>query len=70
MLDRRLFLLGSAATVLVSAACHGQSAPAQGPTRVAGLSAPIEIIDDRWGVPHIYAASQDDANRLLSSLGL
>ncbi|MFN3520181.1 MAG: penicillin acylase family protein [Sphingomonas sp.] len=61
MLDRRLFLLGSAATVLVSAACHGQSAPAQGPTRVAGLSAPIEIIDDRWGVPHIRAQTKPDA---------
>lgn len=29
--------------------------------RVAGLSASIEIVDDRWGVPHIRAASPADA---------
>jgi penicillin amidase len=27
---------------------------------VAGLSAPVRIVRDRWGVPHIYAQSQDD----------
>ena len=29
--------------------------------RVAGLAAPAELIVDRWGVPHIYAASVRDA---------
>ena len=29
-----------------------------------GLSAPGEIIVDRWGIPHIYAATQPDAFRL------
>ncbi len=61
MLDRRLFLLGSAATSLVSVACRGQTAPAPSAARVAGLSAPIEIIDDRWGVPHIRAQTKPDA---------
>jgi penicillin G amidase len=28
--------------------------------RVAGLSQPVEIIRDRWGVPHIYARSTHD----------
>ena len=28
---------------------------------VRGLAAPVEIRTDRWGVPHIYAASADDA---------
>ncbi|MBZ5593286.1 MAG: penicillin acylase family protein [Acidobacteriia bacterium] len=28
--------------------------------RVAGLSQPVEIIRDRWGVPHIYAQSVHD----------
>jgi penicillin amidase len=28
---------------------------------VAGLSADAEILVDRWGIPHIYAASQSDA---------
>ena len=29
-----------------------------------GLAAPGEIIVDRWGIPHIYAATQPDAFRL------
>jgi penicillin amidase len=29
--------------------------------RVAGLARPAEILIDQWGVPHIYARSQDDA---------
>ncbi|HVS64719.1 MAG TPA: penicillin acylase family protein [Thermoanaerobaculia bacterium] len=28
--------------------------------RVVGLEAPAEILVDRWGVPHLYAASFDD----------
>jgi penicillin amidase len=31
-----------------------------GTLKVSGLSAPAEIIRDRWGVPHIYAQNQDD----------
>ena len=27
---------------------------------VPGLGAPVEIIRDRWGIPHIYAASTHD----------
>ncbi len=34
--------------------------PVGGELRVAGLSAPVEVIRDRWGVPHIYAESTDD----------
>lgn len=29
--------------------------------KVAGLQQPAQILVDRWGVPHIYAASQEDA---------
>ena len=28
---------------------------------VEGLSGPVEILVDRWGVPHVYASSADDA---------
>jgi penicillin amidase len=31
------------------------------PVKLAGLGQPARIVVDRWGVPHIYAASQDDA---------
>jgi penicillin amidase len=34
--------------------------PIVGELRVSGLSAPVEVIRDRWGVPHIYAQSVDD----------
>lgn len=30
------------------------------PIRVPGLQKPVEILRDRWGVPHIYAANQHD----------
>ena len=29
-----------------------------------GLTAPAEILVDRWGVPHVYAATPDDAFRV------
>ena len=31
-----------------------------GEVEVAGLKAPVRVVRDRWGVPHIYASSQDD----------
>ena len=37
------------------------TAPARQAVAAPGLGAPAEIIVDRWGVPHIYAASQHDA---------
>jgi penicillin amidase len=37
------------------------AAPAQADTlRVPGVAAPVEIVRDRWGVPHIYAQSTRD----------
>lgn len=35
-------------------------APMEGEVAVRGLREPVEVIRDRWGVPHIYAASLDD----------
>ena len=32
-----------------------------GTLRAPGLAAPVEILRDRWGVPHIFAASDADA---------
>ena len=31
-----------------------------GPLTVAGLTGPVRIVRDTWGVPHIYAENQDD----------
>jgi acyl-homoserine lactone acylase PvdQ len=50
----------------VVAGCRGTPPPAplkaqvSGSLDVAGLSAPVRVVRDRSGVPHIYAASQDD----------
>lgn len=43
------------------AAAAAQAAPATQTIRVAGLAQGAEILVDQWGVPHIYAQSQDDA---------
>jgi penicillin amidase len=32
----------------------------EGEIRVPGLQAPIEILRDRWGIPHVYAKNADD----------
>ena len=32
----------------------------KGSLALAGLNAPVEIIRDRWGVPHIYAGNTPD----------
>jgi penicillin amidase len=32
----------------------------QGTLHVNGLTEPVEVLRDRWGVPHIYAANVDD----------
>lgn len=34
--------------------------PASLTYRVSALSAPVEILVDRWGLPHVYAASRQD----------
>lgn len=34
--------------------------PPSGRIRLAGLSKPVEVIRDRWGVPHIYAQNEQD----------
>ena len=35
--------------------------PVEGEVRAPGLEAPVEVIRDGWGVPHIYARSLHDA---------
>ena len=56
-------------TALALLAGAGLTAPAQDrsagtapapPLRLAGLKQPAEILVDRWGVAHLYAADQDD----------
>ncbi|MBI4083674.1 MAG: penicillin acylase family protein [Candidatus Lambdaproteobacteria bacterium] len=43
-------------------AVHGSQPVVQGRERVAGAAAPIEIVRDHWGIPHIFAASEADGS--------
>jgi penicillin amidase len=60
-------LLGQAPpiTAQTSASSFSQLAkqslsPLSGTLRAPGLKAPVEVLRDRWGVPHIYAQNMDD----------
>ncbi len=52
----------------LAGACRRSAAPPPRPAAVqvsgtielTGLSAPVRVVRDRWGVPHLYAASQRD----------
>ncbi|HEX9121930.1 MAG TPA: penicillin acylase family protein [Actinomycetota bacterium] len=45
----------------VRAAARRALPPVAGEIAVSGLSEPVEVIRDRWGVPHVFAADADDA---------
>src|SRR5579862_3200426 len=49
-------LLGS---VLATSTGHAQKVPSD-TLRVAGLTQPVEILKDRWGISHIYAKNESD----------
>jgi penicillin amidase len=61
----RLFLVLALLVVLAAAAGYAwlrQSLPRlDGTITLSGLKAPVEIVRDRHGVPHIYASSVEDA---------
>lgn len=66
MIRRRAFLLGSAAAIGVAGAgmARGQTGARNAPARtlrLAGARAPIEILEDEMGIPHIRAQSKYDA---------
>ncbi len=60
-----LRLLCFPAALLALCSCAFTETPGDKPAPIvihaAGLRQPAEILVDRWGVPHIYAASIDDA---------
>lgn len=59
-----IILLGLAAlgfVGLVWYVFYRTSARAEGELQMSGLDGPIEIVRDRWGVPHIYAGTRRDA---------
>jgi len=60
-----LFLLCVLCHLCVLAACGRAPAPLPLVAQLSGsieaaVSAPVRIVRDRWGIPHIYAATRDD----------
>src|SRR5260370_4592476 len=55
-----LYLCAPGACSREPAAPPPVSAQISGTLEVSEVSAPVRIVRDRWGVPHIYAESQDD----------
>jgi penicillin amidase len=54
---------GVLAALLCTLPAAVQAAPSQTPTQtlaLPGLSQPVEIIQDRWGISHIYAKTESD----------
>src|SRR5262245_63862781 len=44
----------------ILARAKGVLAQLDGEIKLPGLSQPVEVLRDRWGVPHIYAQNQRD----------
>ena len=57
-----LFVLAPAAQAPPTLDALARTALAQldGSLQVRGLKAPVDVLRDRWGVPHIYAQSTED----------
>ncbi|MFL6290238.1 MAG: penicillin acylase family protein [Thermoanaerobaculia bacterium] len=61
MLRRSLLLLGFVALAVLPSGCASSPvAPTSGRLTVQGLSKPVTVLRDPWGIPHIYAETQDD----------
>jgi penicillin G amidase len=63
-----LAALALAAAGVVAWLALGSLPQVSGTLRVAGLSAPVEVVRDRWAVPHVRAASEEDAYRAVGFL--
>jgi penicillin G amidase len=48
------------ALLMTPVAAAGAQAPSSDTLRIAGLTQPVEVLRDRWGVSHIYAKSEHD----------
>ena len=53
-------VLGAIALIPAAYARQPARAATAATMTIAGLHQPVEILTDRWGVPHIYAKTQDD----------
>ena len=54
-------VVGAAAGGLAYAYFRRSLPPRRGVVRLSGLNATVEVIRDRWGVPHVFAQSVRDA---------
>jgi penicillin G amidase len=57
-----LTTIGASAAGLAAWWVTGRAVPPiAGQVEVAGLQAPVEVLFDGWGVPHVYAQGREDA---------
>jgi len=54
-------LLGSLARTILTPMSRARLPQTNGTIILEGLSAPVEVLRDRWGIPHIYAHTLPDA---------
>ncbi len=60
MLDRRFTIRLVAALLLVAGRNSVAQSPRTDSLHVAGLTQPVEVLRDRWGISHIYAKNEHD----------
>jgi penicillin amidase len=53
-------ILAELARQVVAGMDRSRLAPLDGELSLRGLEGPVEILRDRWGVPHVYATSEHD----------
>ena len=64
VLRRVLPVLAGVVLLLAALGWYGHRRPLpalSGRVRVSGLRARVEIVRDRWGVPHVFAGNERDA---------
>ena len=60
MVDRRLMVRLVAALLLSGVGRSSAQSPRVDSLHVAGLTQPVEVLRDRWGISHIYAKNEHD----------
>lgn len=54
-------VIGSLARAALTTISRARLPQTEGALRLDGLTKPVEVLRDRWGVPHIYALNEADA---------
>lgn len=58
---RKLLITGLVLATLAAGLTPATAAPAIDVHRIPGVRGPVRVVTDTWGVPHVFAAHQEDA---------